>query len=133
MSAIRAHAGTRASARGAGGLGPPSKSVDRFCMSPFWASGQRALGFPLFEWFWPTHFDFFTEANIEFLQLKMEKFEKIYNLLTEYNYLTASVIVTRLKRPQLVLMFCTILALMMIRMITSRKYYNKVLLVILRK
>ena len=65
---------------------PPSKSVDRFCMSPFWARGQRALGSPLFQWFWPNTFQlivyFFSEANIEFLQLTLKKFEQIYNLLT---------------------------------------------------
>ena len=72
----------------------------------------------------------FTEANIEFLQLTLEKFDKPITYLREYNYLTASVIVTQLKRPPVPIYFVQVVTLMMIRMMTCKNYYSKVLLVI---
>ena len=42
---------------------------------------------------------------MEFLQLTLENLSKSITYLLEYNYLTASVIVTQLKRPP-GLMFC---------------------------
>ena len=50
--------------------------------------------------------------------------------MLEYNYLTASVMVTQLKRPLVLIGFVQVVTLMMIRMMTCRKYYSKVLLVI---
>ena len=55
--------------------------------------------------------------------------KSITNLL-EYNYLTASVMVTQLKRPPVLICFVQVVTLMVIRMMTYRKYYSKIHLVI---
>ena len=55
---------------------------------------------------------------------------KSITYLLEYNYLTASVMVTQLKRPSVLICFVQVVTLMMIRMMTCGKYYSKVLLVI---